>query len=317
MVVLIRSFDSTTRAVLFAAGCALLGAGLVWPSTLSAQDFVPVPSLSSRVTDLTGTLSATQKNQLEQRLAAFEEAKGAQIAVLLVPSTQPESIEQYSIRVVEEWKLGRADVDDGVLFLVAKNDRRMRIEVGYGLEGALPDITAKRIISDVVAPEFRSGDFAGGINAGVDGIIAAVQGEPLPEPDHKGGSSVGSELANLAVFGGVFQMGALLVAFLGSMFLHGRSAASRVRIAAIAGGVVLVIGIFVSGFFSALILGVIVFAFLAVERKGGRSSSGAYVGGGGFSGGFGGGSFGGGGFGGGGFGGGGGGFGGGGASGGW
>jgi len=121
-------------------------------SPLQAE--VPVPALTGRVVDLTGTLTADQKTALEAKLAAFEAEKGAQIAVLLVPTTQPEAIEQYSIRVVEAWKLGRKGVDDGVLLLIAKNDRKMRIEVGYGLEGVLPDAVAKRIISEVITPFF-------------------------------------------------------------------------------------------------------------------------------------------------------------------
>src|SRR5512143_2646227 len=119
---------------------------------------VAVPPLKARVTDLTGTLDAGQRAALEQKLAAFESSKGSQIAVLLVPTTQPEEIEQYSIRVADAWKLGRKGIDDGVLFLVAKNDRKMRIEVGRGLEGAIPDVIAKRIGSDIVAPYFRQGD---------------------------------------------------------------------------------------------------------------------------------------------------------------
>ena len=142
---------------------------------------VDVPPLRAPVTDLTGTLTAEQAAALEQRLRAFESAKGSQIAVLLVPTTQPETIEQYSIRVAEAWKLGREGVSDGVLLLVAKNDRAVRIEVGYGLEGALPDVLANRITDQVIVPRFRNGDFYGGVTEGVDRIIAIVEGEPLPE----------------------------------------------------------------------------------------------------------------------------------------
>lgn len=159
---------------------AFLLAFFVWLGTAQAE--VAVPSLRALVTDLTSTLSPAEVAALDGRLKAYEREKGSQIAVLIVPTTQPEEIEQYSMRVVEQWKLGRHKVDDGVLFLIAKNDRRMRIEVGYGLEGALPDITAKRIISDIVSPSFKAGDFVGGITAGVDAIIASIQGEPLPAP---------------------------------------------------------------------------------------------------------------------------------------
>ena len=155
-------------------------AGLAFLATARAE--VPVPALSSRVTDLTGTLSAEQKATLEQRLAAFEAKKGSQIAVLILPSTKPEEIEQYSIRVAEAWKVGRKGTDDGVILLVAKDDRRLRIEVGYGLEGAIPDAIAKRIISETITPRFKAGDFYGGVSAGVDHLIQLVDVEKLPPP---------------------------------------------------------------------------------------------------------------------------------------
>lgn len=160
---------------------------LCW-TALAAAD-VAVPSLTARVTDLTGTLTAAQGASLEQELAALESAKGSQIAVLIVPSTAPESIEQYAMRVVEQWKLGRQKVDDGVLLLVAKEDRAIRIEVGYGLEGALTDAASKRIISDVITPRFRQGDYYGGISAGVDRISAVIRGEALPAPAAQPGAA--------------------------------------------------------------------------------------------------------------------------------
>ncbi len=126
---------------------------------------VAVPPLKARVTDLTGTLSAQQQTALEQTLAAFEARKGSQIAVLIVPTTQPETVEQYALRVEETWKLGRKGVDDGALLVVAKDDRKLRIEVGYGLEGVLPDAIAKRIIAEDITPRFKQGDFYGGISA--------------------------------------------------------------------------------------------------------------------------------------------------------
>ena len=156
---------------------------LLSASAWAADDgLVPVPALSARVTDLTQTLSPAQRDALEQKLAAFEKQKGSQVAVLIVPSTQPEAIEQYSIRVTDQWKLGRMGVDDGLLLLVAKNDHRLRIEVGRGLEGALPDAIAKRIIAETITPYFRNGDFAGGINAGIDQVISVINGEALPPP---------------------------------------------------------------------------------------------------------------------------------------
>ena len=143
---------------------------------------IAVPPLKARVTDLTGTLNAQQRSALEQTLAEFEHRKGAQVAVLMVPSTQPETVDQYAVRVEESWKLGRKGIDDGVLLVVAKNDRKLRIEVGYGLEGVLPDAIAKRIIEDDITPRFKQGDFYGGIRAGTDRIMRVIEGEKLPPP---------------------------------------------------------------------------------------------------------------------------------------
>jgi uncharacterized protein len=143
---------------------------------------VAVPPLTGRVVDQTGTLTSEAAARLDQKLRDFEARKGSQIAVLIVPTTQPEAIEQYSIRVAEQWKIGRKKVDDGAILLIAKNDRKLRIEVGYGLEGALTDVTAKRIIDEVITPKFKSGDFSGGIEDGVDRMIGVIDGEPLPKP---------------------------------------------------------------------------------------------------------------------------------------
>jgi uncharacterized protein len=141
---------------------------------------VPVPTLSGHVIDQTATLTTTQQTNLEESLSEFEAAKGSQVVVLIVPTTQPESIEQYSLRVAENWKLGRQKIDDGVVLLIAKNDRKLRIEVGYGLEGALNDATAKRIISETITPYFKQNDFPSGVNAGVAQILQVINGEPLP-----------------------------------------------------------------------------------------------------------------------------------------
>jgi len=256
---------------------------------------VAVPSLQHRVTDLTKTLSDEQQSILENRLAAFEQQKGSQIAVLIVPSTQPEDIAQYSIRVVEQWRLGRKSVDDGVLMLLAKNDRTTRIEVGYGLEGVIPDAIAKRIIAEIMIPRFRQGDFAGGINAGVDRLIGLIQGEPLPEPRATGIedsrlNKYFSLLFVLAIAGG-FILRAIFGQFLGGL-ING----------SLVGLAVWLLG---AGLILALFIGFMAFLFTQSSGRGG-------------TGGFGGGGFGGGGFSsGGGFSGGGGGFGGGGASGSW
>lgn len=148
----------------------------------SAADTIPVPKLTGRVVDLSGTLDRSQQEAIAAKLAAFERAKGSQVAVLLVPTLGNETIEEFATRVTDEWKLGRAGVDDGVLFVVAKQDRRMRIQTGRGVQGVLTDALSRRIIDERVAPRFRAGDFAGGIDAGVDAILKAIEGEALPEP---------------------------------------------------------------------------------------------------------------------------------------
>jgi uncharacterized protein len=143
---------------------------------------VAVPPLSGRVVDQTGTLSAEDISALTQTLKGLELRKGSQVAVLIVPTTAPETIEEFSIRVAEAWKIGRKKVDDGALLVIAKDDHKLRIEVGYGLEGALTDVTSRRIIDEIITPRFKSGDFAGGISAGVERIIGVIDGEPLPAP---------------------------------------------------------------------------------------------------------------------------------------
>ena len=167
----------TLRRLVARSGLAL---ALLVPVLGSAQ--VAVPPLAGHVTDLTATLTSAQKESLEQTLAAFEARKGSQLAVLLLPTTAPEGIDQYALRVAEQWKIGRAKVDDGAILVVAKDDRTLRLEVGYGLEGALSDIVSKRIISDTIVPRFKQGDYYGGIDAGVAQIIRVVDGEALPAP---------------------------------------------------------------------------------------------------------------------------------------
>ncbi|MBW7966951.1 YgcG family protein [Bradyrhizobium sp. BR 10261] len=162
--------------------CAAIVATLLIAFASLAFADVAVPQLTGRVVDRTGTLSSSDIAALSQKLRDFETRKGSQIAVLIVPTTDPETIEQFSIRVAEAWKIGRKKVDDGAILVVAKNDRHLRIEVGYGLEGALTDVTSRRIIDEVITPKFREGDFAGGISAGVDRMMRVVDGEPLPAP---------------------------------------------------------------------------------------------------------------------------------------
>ncbi len=245
---------------------------------------VAVPPLTGRVVDQTGTLSSGDIASLTQTLKDFEARKGSQIAVLIVPTTEPETIEQYSIRVAEAWKIGRRKTDDGALLVVAKNDRKLRIEVGYGLEGALTDVTSRRIIDEEITPKFRNGDFAGGISAGIDRIIRVVDGEPLPAPAQK--SSSGSfnfadavnpfTIIAVLVFGGLMR--GLLGRLIGSV--------------ATGGLVALLAWYFVGSLLAAIIAGLIasVFAMFAGSamspmpgRSGGWSGGGSY--GGGWSGG--------------------------------
>jgi uncharacterized protein len=296
-----RHASRITRHVL-----ATLVIALPWHTAFA---LTPVPPLTSPVTDLTNTLTPSQVSSLEQTLLAFEQKKGSQIAVLMVPTTEPEAIEQYSIRVVDAWKLGRAKVDDGVLFLIAKNDRAMRIEVGKGLEGALPDVIAKRIIRDVVTPHFRTGDFYLGVVAGTDRIMSVVSGEPLPEPTiaeraRKPTSDIGSILPVL-LFAMIAITGVLRAIF-------GRFGGASLASVVVGFIVWMIVGTIVVAVIAAIIAFVIALVGgggSGMSRRGGR-----YYGGGGFGGGWSGGS--GGGFGGG-WSGGGGGFGGGGASGRW
>ena len=270
-----------------------------------ADDLLPIPPVA-RVTDTTGTLSADQKQALESKLADIEQRKGSQVAVLIVPTTQPEEIEQFSYRVVDAWKLGRKGVDDGVLLTVAKNDHHVRIEVGRGLEGAIPDAASARIIREYMTPKFRAGDYLGGINDAVDALSKLIDGEPLPPPlegkksEHSRGDFFNS--LPLIIFG-MFWLRAIL---------GGVPTAPRAGIVgAVAGGAAWLL----TGIFGAAIgLGVLGIVLGLLGGGGGgfanRGGWGGWTGGGGFGGG----SFGGGG---GGFSGGGGGFAGGGASGSW
>ena len=197
---------------------------LCWLALTAHAQQVAVPPLAARVTDLTGTLTAAQRTALEERLAAFEARKGSQIAVLMVPTTQPETIEQYGIRVAEQWKVGRKRVDDGAILLVALQDRAVRIEVGYGLEGVLPDAVARRIIDEDLVPRFRQGDVYGGIEAGVGRMIRVVEGEPLPPPRARGpAANDGIDLQEWFVLGlmFVFVVGGVLRALFGRLLGSG------------------------------------------------------------------------------------------------
>ncbi|MFM0415931.1 TPM domain-containing protein [Paraburkholderia aromaticivorans] len=261
----------------------VIGIALCGSSGAMAQ--VAVAPLTARVTDQTGTLTSDQTNTLEQTLQAFESRKGTQIAVLIVPTTEPETIEQYSLRVVDQWKLGRKKVDDGALLIVAKNDRTLRIEVGYGLEGALNDAISNRIINEVIVPRFREGDFSGGITAGIDQMIRVADGESLPAPQSRKGEGP----PNVWRFAPVIFM--LAIVF-GSAL---RSMLGRLPGAAVAGGVVAVIAwLLAAGLAATIVAGAIAFLFTLTSggigsyvgtyglgHRGGGSGRGGFGGGGG------------------------------------
>jgi uncharacterized protein len=288
-----------------------LAIGQGWET--GSDGLAPIPPLRARVTDLTHTLSADEQQALEAKLAAWERDTGNQMAVLIVPSTKPEPIEAYSIRVAEAWKIGRKGQDNGVLFLIAKDDRKVRLEVGYGLEGVLTDVTARRIIAETVAPFFRQNQFAAGINAGVERVIGVVgKGEPLPakSPSSAPRASRGFDFETLLILllVGVPVIGGILARIFGK--LGGSTIGAGIVGAAawvIGGSLLIALAVAIIGFVIMLLFG----GAGGIGRSGGGWIP---IGGGGWGGG--GGGFGGGG-GGGGFGGGGGSFGGGGASGGW
>lgn len=272
-----------------------LGLMLFLASSFAFAELVAIPELKTRVTDLTQTLSPDQQSQLEQKLAAFEAKKGSQIAVLIVPTTQPEDIAQYSIRVVDAWKLGREKSDDGLLILIAKDDKKSRIEVGYGLEGAVNDLTAHRIRTEVMRPLIRAGDIFGGIDAGVNQLIKVIDGEALPAPSSA--ASNGKSIENLLpilLFGGLIS-GLFLRSILGTFF------GSAIN-GGLLGGIVALLGVALGG---AAIFAFVAFIVTMMMGGGGGINGGIPTGGSYGGGGFGGGSGGWGGGGGGGFGGGG------------
>jgi uncharacterized protein len=226
-----------------------LGLALVWGLAFAQLE---VPKLTGRVVDLAGLLLSAQKIELERQLAAFEAEKGSQIAVLIVSTTYPEPIEAYSIRVVEAWKLGRAGVDDGLLILLAVQDRSVRIEVGRGLEGVIPDAVAKRIIEEIMIPKFRQGDFYGGIAAGIAKIFALIRGEPLPAPKKKRTEPESQGVLFLALIMGMFlgQGMKFLLGPLPAALIAGIGAGGIALLA----GLSLAVSLFVGGLVFALVL---------------------------------------------------------------
>jgi uncharacterized protein len=246
----------------------------------------PVPQLKARVTDSTGTLTAEQRAALETRLGHLESRKGSQVAVLMVASVQPEEIEQYAIRVFDQWKLGRKTVDDGVLLVIAKNDRKLRIEVGRGLEGAIPDAYAKRIIEEEIAPRFKQGDYYGGISSGVERISRLIDGEAMPAPERAAPSSR-PDSGNLLIAG-----------FIAVMFVGGllRRMLGRLAGSAITGLAAGAVAYFLFGVIAAVLVavGALLITLMGGFGTGGTwfpggggwsSGGGGYSGGGGFGGG--------------------------------
>jgi uncharacterized protein len=253
----------------------LLALFLCWTQAAFAD--TEVPELKGRVVDLTNTLNASYIDTLNQRIHSFEQRKGSQIAILIVPTTQPETIEQYSIRAAETWKIGRKKIDDGALLVIAKNDHKLRIEVGYGLEGALTDITSRRIIDEVIAPHFKEGDYAGGISEGLTRMIGVIDGEPLPAPKPEASHGQNIDLMRgLSDFWPFILVGVLMV----GSFL--RAVLGRLLGASAAGGVFAVLGWFIAGsLIAGAVMGGVAFllvlivgdsASLGVSPRGGRRS---------------------------------------------
>ncbi|MDO9277545.1 MAG: TPM domain-containing protein [Polaromonas sp.] len=243
---------------------------LLAPFLAAAQSGLqPIPVLSARVIDTTGTLDAGQRQSLDSKLSDFEKSKGSQIVVLMIPTTQPEDIVAYTQRVGDLWKIGRKDIGDGLLLVVAKNDRTVRIATAKTLEGAIPDLVARQVIDRAITPRFRDGDFAGGLNAGVDQITALISGEKLPEPAaaaSAGSRQPGFQWLDLAVL--LFVAVPFAARVLGAII--GRKGGSLVTGAAV--------GVLAWLLSASLVLGVLagmagmVFALASVMASGGRSA---------------------------------------------
>jgi len=283
----------------------LLAAALLWLCCAlagAADSPIALPTLTARVTDLTGTLGADQRQALEARLAQAEAQKGSQIAVLLLPTTGPEAIEQFGIRLAEAWKVGRKGVDDGIILILVKNDRRLRIEVGYGLEGVLNDAVCKRIISEVMTPRLKQGDYYGAVQAGVEAIVAKISGEALPAPAATAGSGAGGSLSLtasldqnvfLGILIGVVVIGAALRFFLGNLVASGLVGSVTGVLGWLLTGNIIGVLIGAAGGVFVALFGLNILLSLLLSRGGSGGWGGGGGGGGGFSGG--GGSFGGGG----------------------
>jgi len=245
---------------------------------------IAVPKLTAHVIDQTGTLTADERGRLDAKLADFETRRGSQVVVLVVPSIGSEAIEDFATRVTDEWKLGRKGVDDGVLFVIAKQERKMRIHTGRGVQGTLTDILAKRIVADIVAPRFRTGDFAGGIDEASGAIMKAIEGENLALPTPKS-KPQGRKVDTVSSYGDFLWMAFFLVPVI-AMVLRGL--VGRFAGAGLTGGVTglaaaWIFGSVVFGAFAALIAFVVGLT-MGTGARGGGGWGGSW-GGGGWSGG--------------------------------
>ena len=258
-----------------AARASLLALLVFWAA--SALAIVAVPPLVGRVVDQTGTLSGGDVASLNQTIRNFESRKGSQIAVLIVPTTDGEAIEQFSLRVAEGWKIGRKKIDDGAVLVIAKNDRHLRIEVGYGLEGALTDVTTKRIIDEEITPKFKSGDFTAGVSAGVNKMIRVIDGEKLPAPEPPHWQNTGmfdvSDMFNPFLLIPVFLLGGVMRSMLG-----------RLVGSAVSGGIVTLVAWFLFGsLIAAIVAGLIATIFVLFNDAITSSTPGRRGSGGGWS----------------------------------
>lgn len=258
-----------------AVACALFL--LITPAVVFAQ--LDVPVLSAHVIDTTGTLDSAQLQQLEQKLAAFEQTHGSQVVVLMVPTTQPEDIASYANRVASTWKIGRKEVGDGLVLIVAKEDRRVRIEVARTLEGAIPDLMARRVIDQVITPFFKQGNYADGVDAGVTQIMALIKGEALPLPAAEKSNAKGFDWMDLAIFMfiAVPVVGGVARRILGSQL-------GSLATAGVAGGITMLVTTSVVVAILAAMAAFILSLFASVRHLGGGGGSGGGVGGGGFGG---------------------------------
>ncbi len=278
----------------------LLVALLTWGlgAAAWAQDVQPVPALSARVVDTVGLLQPADRAALERKLADFEAQAGPQIVLLLVATTQPEDIASYAQRVADTWKIGRRQIGDGLLLVVARDDRKVRIEVAKALEGAVPDLAARQIIGQALSPAFKRGDYAAGLNAGVDGLIARVRGEGLPAPAPtaagRGGDAEGFDWQTMAMFFfvGVPVVGGVLSSMLGRKLGAAATASGAGALAWWLSTSLLVAGL--AGGVALLLVGVLGLGSALGRGRGGHGGGPPIIwggGGGGFGGGGGGGGF--------------------------